>query len=106
MDTRSVDFNWRMQLYATLVALVLFVAINLCQTDVALFLYIFLVAPLLIGSAIALAIFIAFRKNRRKYLRLAPTLAIFFAISAVTALHGFEIRSTARWLVWSNDYKA
>jgi hypothetical protein len=106
MATRSVGFNWRMQLYPALIALVLFIAINICPIDTAGLLNIFLVAPLLLGSAIFLAIFLVFSKNRRQYLGLVPTLAIFYAISAVTFLHGFEIRSTARWLVWSNDYKA
>jgi hypothetical protein len=105
MATRSVGFTWRMQLYAVLIALVLSIAIGICPEDTALLLYIFLVAPLLIGSAISLAIFV-FSKKRRQYLGLVPTLAVLCAISAVTFLHGFDIRSTARWLVWSNDYKA
>jgi hypothetical protein len=101
-----MGFNWRMQLYAALIALVLFIAINICPSDTALLLYIFLVAPLLLGSTICLAIFVVFSKNRRQYLGLVPTLAIFYAISAATFWHGFDIRSAARWLVWSNDYKA
>jgi hypothetical protein len=105
MVTRSRGFNWKVQVYAGLVAMVLFVAINLCRSDTALFLYLFIAAPVLVGSTISLMAFLALSKNHRWYLSLVPALAIVYVIAAATFLHGFDIRTRARWLVWSHEYK-
>jgi hypothetical protein len=96
MVTRSAGFNWKEQVYAALVAVILFVAINLCRSDTALFLYLFIAAPVLVGSTISLMAFLAFSKNRRRYLSLVPALAIVYFIAVVTFLHGFDIRTRAR----------
>lgn len=102
--------NWPVQLYAALIALVFFVAIGLCQADVSLFLYLFVVGPVLFVSSILLLLCVAISKNRRRYMRLLPTLVIFWAISAAffTLDHKYPIaiRSAARWHVWFRDYKA
>jgi hypothetical protein len=102
-------FNSPAQLYAVLTGLVFFVAIETCQADIALFIYIFVVAILLL-SCIVLLISAAISKNRRRYLQQLLTLAIILAMSIAVFvfdhLNPIAIRSTARWLVWSRDYKA
>jgi len=99
------------QLYTALAALVLFVVIDICTLNTSLFLHVFVVAPILFVSTIFLAICAAISSNnRRRCLRQLATLAIFWA--ALTAFSLFDyrypnaIRSAARWLIWSHDYKA
>jgi hypothetical protein len=97
-------------LYTALAALVLFVAIDTFQADIAISLHLF-VGLLLFFSIIFLAIYaVVSRKNRRRGLHQLATLAIFLAV--LTASFFFNrayfigIRSAARWLIWSHDYKA
>jgi hypothetical protein len=97
-------------LYTALAALVLFVAIDTCQREIALSLHVF-VGPLLSVSTIFLAIYAAVsRKNRRRCLRQLATLAIFWAVLTASFFLNYTypigIRSAARWLIWSHDYKA
>lgn len=98
------------QLFTALAALGLFVVIDTCTANTSLFLHVFVVAPILFVSTIVLAICAAISsKNRRRCLRQLATLAIFWA--ALTASFLFDsrypiaIRSAARWLIWSHDYK-
>jgi hypothetical protein len=104
-----VRFNWPTQLYTVLIGLVLFVVIETCQADTALLIYIFVV-PILLLSCIVLLICAAISKNRRRYLQQLLTLTIFLAISIAVFvfddMNPIAIRSTARWLIWSRDYKA
>ena len=102
-------FNWPAQLYTVLTGLVLFVVIEACQADIALLIYI-LVVPILLLSCIILLICVAISKNRRRYLQQLLTLTIILAISISVFVFDYRnpiaIRSTARWLIWSRDYKA
>ena len=97
-------------LYTAVAALVLFVAIDTCQRDLAISLNI-LAIPLLFLSTIFLAIYAAVsRKNRRRCLRQLATLAIFWAVLTPSFFLNYTypigIRSAARWLIWSHTYKA
>jgi hypothetical protein len=97
--------------YAVLAALVLFGAVDICQSDTSLLLNVFIVAPVLFVSTISFAISAAIsRKNRRVSFQALATLAIFWAVGSAFFLfdvrHPIAIRSSARWLVWSHDYKA
>jgi hypothetical protein len=106
---RGARFNWRPQLYTVLIGLLLFVAIEICQADIALLLYTIAVAILLLSSVVLL-ICAAISKNRRRYLQQLLTLAILLAISIAGFVfdhrNPIAIRSAARWLIWSRDYKA
>ena len=100
----------RQHLYAALAALVLFTAIDICQSDTSLFLNVFVVAPILFVSTTFLAIYAAIsRKNRRRCFQQLATLAIFWVVGsaflAFDVRHPIAIRSTARWLIWSHVYK-
>jgi hypothetical protein len=102
-------FNWRARLSTALAGLVLFVGIEICPADIALLLYIFIVAILLLSSSVLL-VCAAIGKNRRRYLQQLSTLMIFLVVAVGVIFFGrmypFAIRSAARWLVWSQDYKA
>lgn len=98
-------------LYAALAALVLFVAIDTCQRDLAISLHVLVTGPLLFVSTIFLVIYATVsRKNRRRCLRQLATLAIFWAVFTASFFLNYTypigIRSAARWLIWSHDYKA
>ena len=101
----------KQHLYAALAAVVIFAAIEVCQADTSLFLWAFVVAPILLVSTIFLAIDAAVsRRNRRRSLQHLTTLAILWVVGAaffyVSDLRfPTAIRSTARWLVRSQGYK-
>jgi hypothetical protein len=101
--------NWRARLSIALAGLVLFVGIEICPADIALLLYIFIVAILLLSSSVLL-VCAAIGKNRRRYLQQLSTLMIVLVVAVGVFFFGrmypFAIRSAARWLVWSQDYKA
>jgi hypothetical protein len=100
----------RQHLYGALAALVLFTAIDICQADTSLFLNVFVVAPILFVSTIFLLIYAAIsRKNRRRCFQQLASLAILWAVGSAFFIFDYRypiaIRSTARWLIWSHDYK-
>jgi hypothetical protein len=100
----------RLHIYAALATLVFFTAIDICQADTSLFLNVFVVAPILFVSAIFLAIYaVISRKNRRRCFQQLATLAILWAVGSAFFVFDYRysiaIRSTARWLIWSHDYK-
>jgi hypothetical protein len=108
-STNAAPINWRAQLYAALGALVVSAAIGLSEYDSALLLYV-LVNAILSVCIISLLIYRAFSKNLRFRRSQLLTLAIIWTISmscfAFERSHPIDIRSTARWLAWSHDYKS
>lgn len=73
------------------------------NTDV---LYVFFVGPLVLAaSALIILVFAAFRKTRRHFLRVLAMLAIFWLLSLLSVKNSFLIRTSARWVIWSRDYK-
>jgi hypothetical protein len=101
--------SWRARLYTALSGLALFVGIEICPAEVALLLYILIVAILLLSSGILL-VCAAISKNRGRYLQQLLTLTIFLAVAVGVFIFGrmypFAIRSEARWLAGSGEYKA
>jgi hypothetical protein len=98
-------FNRRLVACAALVACALCSAIAVCQADTALFLYLFLVGPVLIVFSIALAIYAFVGKGRRNRLTLLATWAAVWAVAALFFFYHAQVRTAARWLAWSHDYK-
>jgi len=102
-------FNWRARLSTALAGLVLFVGIEICPADVALLLYIFIVAIQLLSSSVLL-VCAAIGKNRRRYLQQLSTLTIVLVVAVGVFIFGrmypFAIRSEARWLAGPQHYKA
>jgi hypothetical protein len=112
-DTRMAEktadaspFNWGLPLRAALVAFVVSISIAVCQADTALFLHLFFVAILIVFS-VALLVYTVFAKGHRKRLAVLSTLATVWVVSASVTLFAYRvhIRTTARWLVWSHNYK-
>jgi hypothetical protein len=103
--TEASPFNWRLLSCVALLAFAVFISIAVCQADTALFLYLFLVGPILIVFSIALLVYTIFGKGRRKRLTLLSTLATVWIVSASLFVYHDQVRTTARWLVWSHNYK-
>jgi branched-subunit amino acid ABC-type transport system permease component len=107
--TDEVRFNWRTQIYFVLGALVAFAVIDLLEADASLFVSL-LIWAILSACIILLLTYAALSKNRRRSRRPLLTLAILWTISALffefERSHPIAIRSAARWLAWSRDYKA
>jgi hypothetical protein len=109
--TEARPRSWRLPSYTAIVAFVIFVPIAISNPDTFLFSSIFLVAPtLLIFSLILIVLLIrAALGHRRQVLPILATLAIVWAIPVLSFFynraHPFELHETARWLVWSHDYK-
>lgn len=109
MDDMSAKgrFSWLMLLAAAVIGLLVFTAIATCQADTFLFINVFIVAPaLLVGSIVSLLYAVI---RHRQLFAIFGTLAVLWALAASVFLydraHPFEIRETARWLVWSREYK-
>jgi hypothetical protein len=97
--------NRRLVACAALVAFAVCFAIAVRQADTALFLYLFLVGPVLIVFSIALAVYAFVGKGSRNRLTILSTLAAVWAVTAVLFIYQAHVRTEARWLVWSHDYK-
>jgi ribose/xylose/arabinose/galactoside ABC-type transport system permease subunit len=101
------QFRWRPLLRAAVIGLLACTAIATCQADTSLFLNVFVVAPVLLVFTIGLVVYALIR--RRQLRTILATLAVLWAIAACFFLynreHPFAIRETARWLIWSREYK-
>jgi hypothetical protein len=102
-------FSWRVPSIAALVAFVVFISLAVCQSDTALFIYLFLVGPILTLVSISLTAYVAMSKSRPKRLTVLSALAVIWVLTPLLFLvhlrYQFAIRTTARWLAWSRDYK-
>src|SRR5271154_4882264 len=100
-------FSWRLLLAGAVIGLLVFVAIATCQADTSLFLNVFVVAPALLVVGIASLIYAVIR--RRQLRAVVATLVVLWAMALCFFLynrdHPFAIRETARWLIWSHEYK-
>jgi len=105
--TNRVD--WQLSLYAALVGLFVFVAVEICPADTSFFLYLFVAAPILALVSIFFLVCSAISRHRHRCLRVLPALVILWVISlsffVYDVKHPIAIRSAARWLVRSNDFK-
>jgi cell division protein FtsW (lipid II flippase) len=102
MKAGSIDAQrrtWRMPLYAALVALLVFLPSLISSNNDAL--YLFFVVPCLALVSICVLIFAAIRRD----LLIAIAVVTFCAVSAVAFLYNYQIRTFARWTVWSREYK-
>ena len=103
--TEATPFDWRLPLCAALIAFGVCISIAVCQADTAFLLSLFLVGPILIVLSIVLLVYAIIGKGRRKRLTLLSTLAAVWVVSVSLLLDQIHVRTTARWLLWSHDYK-
>ena len=104
-------FTWILPLCAALVVVAVYLAMALWAVDAEFFASVLFIAPALILVSIALIVYARIvRKNRQNCLMLLSTVAALWvtaiAMSLLAGKYGFAIRTTARWLIWSRDYKA
>jgi hypothetical protein len=105
----EVRFNWWTQIYLVVGALVVLAGIDLLDADASLFAFL-LIWAILSACIVLLLIYAALSKNRHRARRPLLTLAILWTISALffefERSHPIAIRSAARWLAGSRQYKA
>jgi hypothetical protein len=101
------QFKWRPLLGAAVIGLLTFTTIATWQADTSLLLTVFVVAPVLLVFTVGSVIYALIR--RRQLRTILATLAVLWAIAACFFFfnreHPFAIRETARWLIWSHEYK-
>ena len=102
--TEASSFNWWLPSRAGFLTLFASILVAVCQADTALLLYLFF-GLILIVFSIALLVYTVFGKGRRKRLTLLSTLAAVWVVSASVFVYHGHVRTTARWLVWSRNYK-
>jgi hypothetical protein len=100
-DSRSegARFSWRMPAYGALAAVLIFVPLLISSSTEVL--YWFLIVPALAFTGLCVLIYAAVRKD----LWVAVMVPAFFAVSAVMFLGSYPIRTSTRWLLWSEQYK-
>ena len=112
MDGNTAEanpINWRPPLCGAFVVFAIFISLAVCQADTALFSYLFLVGPCLILISIVLLLYTTFGKGRLKRRTVWATLGVvwlsFAGSFALDVRYHPAMRTTARWLVWSHNYK-
>jgi hypothetical protein len=98
-------FSWRLPLYAVVGDFILFLPAAFFVPDMSLLAYLF---GVLIVSLTLIAFLVkeAIARRTRRCLSVLSMLVVVWAVSAVLAANQTTIRNVARWLVWSQDYKA
>lgn len=109
--TEPRRFTWILPLCAALVVVVAYLAMALWAVDAEFFASVLFIAPALILVTIALIVYaLIVRKNRQNCLTLLATVAALWvttvAMFMLAGKYDFAIRTNARWLIWSRDYKA
>ena len=107
--TESAQLNWRPALYAALIALIIDIPILIrYPTDISLIL-VFVVCAFLVLITASSLIVAVFRKKRRQFLLILSMATVYWVISAALVIYDLKnptaVRTAARWLASSRDYK-
>jgi hypothetical protein len=107
--TESEQLNWRPASYAALIAFIIDIPILIrYPTDISLIL-LFVVGSFLVLVTAPLLIIAAFRRKRRQFLLILSMATVYWVISAALVIYDLKnptaIRTAARWLASSRDYK-
>jgi hypothetical protein len=103
--TEGTSIDWRLPLCAAFIAFGVSISIAVCQADTAFFLCLFIVGPILIILSVVALVYMLIGKSRRRRLTLLSSLAAVWVVSVFFLLFHVDVRTTARWLVWSHYYK-
>lgn len=106
LDARG-RIGWHPLIWTAVIGLLIFGGVATFPTDISFFLYVFVVAPILlvvtVGSVIQTVI------RRRQFRTIIAMLAVLWVMGVSIFLysheHPFAIREAAKWLVWSHEYK-
>jgi hypothetical protein len=103
----SDRFDRAFVLWSSVIGFAVFTIIATFKADTSVLLMVFVVAPALLVLSIPSLIYAAVRRRHLK--TTLGTLAILWAMAACSFLytraHPFEIRESAKWLLWSRQYK-
>jgi hypothetical protein len=99
--TEAKRFNWRLPAYAAVSTLIFFLPFVLSSADFGAFFYVVVAAPFI---SLVLIVAAVVKKGRRW--SVLSMLATYWAVSAILVLNYSAVRDTARWLLWSKEYKA
>jgi hypothetical protein len=104
-------FNWMLPLCAAFVVIAVYLSMAFWAEGSEFFISLLLVAPVLIVVSIALVVYaLVVRKGRQRRLTLLCSVAALWVSAAGMFLldgkYDFAIRTSARWLIWSDSYKA
>jgi hypothetical protein len=105
MDKKTAErdrFDWRLALYVSIGALILFVPVMIYGIDIGQMLYLFVAVP----TVSLLLLIVALRKKGRRRLAVLSMLLIYWAVSWGLFRNSRELRTAARWLLSTKDYKA
>jgi hypothetical protein len=97
-------YNWRLPLVALLSTPVIFLIFAIFQPESLI--YLFFVVPIISIFLVVLAVVSAIAKKKRRCLAILSMLAIFWLLSVPLFQNYSAVRSSARWLIWSTDFKA
>ena len=98
------QFNWRLPLAALLGTLVIFLILATFQSESLV--YLFVAVPIISLFLIGWAVYSAIAGKKRRCLAILSMLAIFWLLSVPLFKNYLAVRSSARWLIWSGDFKA
>jgi hypothetical protein len=100
----SLRFNWWLPLAALLGTPLIFLLLAISQPESLV--YVFFVVPIISIFLIVCAVYSAIAGKKLRCRSILSMLAIFWALSVPLAENYLAVRSSARWLIWSDDYKA
>jgi hypothetical protein len=102
--TEVDQFNWRLPLAALLATPAIFLVLAIIQSESLV--YLFFVVPIISIFLIAFAVHSVIVRKNRRCLSILSMLAIFWLLSVPLFKNYLAVRSSARWSIWSNDFKA
>jgi hypothetical protein len=102
--TKTCRFNWWLPFFGAMGAFILFIPVMIYGSDSDA-LYIF-AAPVISFISLVVALVHAFRKKRLRGLAVLSMLVVYCAVSWGLFRNSFELRTIARWLLFSKQYKA
>jgi len=102
------QFSRRLPLYFMVFGSIILFAVASCQADISLVLNVFVIAPVLVILSIALPIYLAVR-HRPQLLPFVAAIAVLWTVAVFlfqyNREHPFALHETAKWIVWSREYK-
>jgi hypothetical protein len=97
-------FNWWLPFCALVGTPVIFLILAICQSESLV--YLFFVVPIISVVLIVFAVYSAIARKKLRSVSILLMIAIFWVLSVPLFRNYLAVRSAARWLIWSRDYKA
>lgn len=104
--TNAHRIDWLFPFYMAVAALILSLLILIYGGFDLDLLYLLVSVPIVSVLLLLFLIFAAVRKNWRRALAIFVVCVVYLALSWITLRNSFDLRTTARWLLGSPDFKA